>query len=69
MPRFATLRLDDVLIYSDIVSQEMLDDENNIIVDLFDKQCKYYIAFDKCVYISKLMEKFDQLKHKLDKFM
>jgi len=61
--------IDDVLIYNDIVSQEMLDDENNIIVDLSDKQCKYYIAFDKCVYISKLMEKFDQLKHKLDKFM
>jgi len=71
LEREITLRsitlIDDVLIYDDTVLGDMLDDSDNIIVDLSDKNCKYYMEFDKCKYISKLMEKFDQLKHKLVK--
>ena len=71
LEREITLRsitlIDDVLIYNDTVLDNMLEDGDNIIVDLADKKCKYYMEFDKCAYISKLMEKFDQLKHKLVK--
>jgi ethanolamine-phosphate cytidylyltransferase len=71
LEREITLRsitlIDDVLIYNDTVLDDMLEDGDNIIADLSDKKCKYYMGFDKCAYISKLMEKFDQLKHKLVK--
>jgi glycerol-3-phosphate cytidylyltransferase-like family protein len=69
LEREITLRsitlIDDVLIYNDTVADDMLEDSDNIIVDLSDKKCKYYMEFDISAYISKLMEKFDQLKHKL----